>query len=94
MAKKAQKSPKVDKFIDFPVEINTQIQIGDSASLIRAWAEDHACDRFTMREVDKDKFRVNLYTESGDTIRVSHLSRSFYLVVNNGVVEDKTIKGS
>ena len=65
-----------------------------SSDLVRLWAEDHACDRFTMREVDKDKFRVNLYVESGDTIRVSHLSRSFYLVVNNGVIEDKTIKGS
>lgn len=66
----------------------------NSSDLVRLWAEDHACDRFTMREVDKDKFRVNLYVESGDTIRVSKLSRSFYLVVNNGVVEDKTIKGS
>jgi hypothetical protein len=63
-----------------------------SSDLVRQWAEDHACDRFTMREVDKDKFRVNLYVESGDTIRVSKLSRSFYLVVNNGVIEDKTIK--
>ena len=88
MAKKAQKSPK----IDFPIEVNTTIQIGDSTSLIRAWAEDHACDRFTIREVDKDKFRVNLYIETGDTIRVSKLSRSFYLVVVNGVVEDRTIK--
>ena len=65
-----------------------------SSDLVRRWAEDHACDRFTMREVDKDKFRVNLYVESGDTIRVSKLSRSFYLVVNNGVIEDKTIKGT
>lgn len=64
----------------------------ESGELVRLWAEDHACDRFTIREVDKDKFRVNLYVESGDTIRVSHLSRSFYLVVNNGVIEDKTIK--
>ena len=64
-----------------------------SSDLVRQWVEDHACDRFTMREVDKDKFRVNLYTESGDTIRVSHLSRSFYLVVTDGVIEDKTIKG-
>jgi hypothetical protein len=63
-----------------------------SSDLVRQWAEDHACDRFTMREVDKDKFRVNLYTESGDTIRISHLSRSFYLVVTDGVIQDKTIK--
>jgi hypothetical protein len=90
MAKKAQKSPR----IDFPVEIHTTIQIGDNLGLVRRWAEDHACDRFTIREVDKDKFRVNLYTESGDTIRISHLSRSFYLVVADGVIEDKTIKGS
>ena len=67
-------------------------ELVNSSDLVRQWAEDHACDRFTIREVDKDKFRVNLYVESGDTIRVSKLSRSFYLVVNNGVVEDKTIK--
>lgn len=86
MAKKA-KAAKRDTLEDSTDPI-------DSADLVRLWAEDHACDRFTIREVDKDKFRVNLYVESGDTIRVSHLSRSFYLVVNNGVIEDKTIKGS
>jgi hypothetical protein len=84
MAKKA-KATKRDTLEEEPV---------NSSDLVRQWAEDHACDRFTIREVDKDKFRVNLYTESGDTIRISHLSRSFYLVVNNGVIEDKTIKGS
>lgn len=88
MAKKAQKNPK----IDFPVDVSTTIQIGDSLALIRAWVEDHACDRHTIREVDKDKFRVNLYVESGEIIRVSRLSRSFYLVVTNGIVEDRTIK--
>lgn len=89
MAKKAQKNPK----IDFPVDASTT-KIGDSLSLIRAWVEDHACDRHSIREVDKDKFRVNLYVESGDTIRVSRLDRSFYLVVVNGVVEDKTIRAN
>ena len=76
------------------VQVAPDIERLSSSDLVRQWAEDHACDRFTIREVDKDKFRVNLYVESGDTIRVSKLSRSFYLVVNNGVVEDKTIKGS
>jgi len=84
MAKKA-KATKRDTLEEEPVS---------SSDLVRQWAEDHACDRFTIREVDKDKFRVNLYTESGDTIRISHLSRSFYLVVTDGVIEDKTIKGS
>ena len=65
-----------------------------SHDMVSLWVEDHACDRSTIREVGKDKFRVNLYTESGDTIRVSHLSRSFYLVVSSGVVEDKTIRKS
>lgn len=84
MAKKA-KATKRDTLED-PTESV------DSANLVRLWAEDHACDRFAIHEVGKDKFRVNLYSESGDIIRVSHLTRSFYLVVNDGIVEDKTIK--
>jgi hypothetical protein len=87
MAKKA----KAVKDVQVAQAIPDAERLG-SSDLVRQWAEDHACDRFTMREVDKDKFRVNLYTESGDTIRVSHLSRSFYLVVTDGVIEDKTIK--
>ena len=60
--------------------------------LVVAWAENHSCDRFTVGKVGHDKFRVNLYTESGEIIRVSNLTRSFFLVVTNGIIEDKTIR--
>jgi hypothetical protein len=64
----------------------------DSYELVKSWVEDHACDRYTICNVGDSKYRVNLYKESGDVIRVSDLSRSFYLVVTDGVIEDKTIR--
>jgi hypothetical protein len=64
----------------------------DSYELVKSWAEDHACDRYTISSVGDAKYRVNLYKETGDIIRVSDLTRSFYLVVTDGMIEDKTIK--
>lgn len=81
MAKKATKTTKV-----------VEETKSDSYELVRSWAEDHACDRYTISNVGDAKYRVNLYKETGDIIRVSDLTRSFYLVVTDGVIEDKTIK--
>ena len=81
MAKKATKTTKV-----------VEETKSGSYELVRSWADDHACVRYTISSVGDAKYRVNLYKETGDIIRVSDLTRSFYLVVTDGVIEDKTIK--
>lgn len=69
----------------------TQPEDVPSCELIRKWVDDHACDRSIVTEVGKDKFRVNLYKYHGDIVKVSKLTRSFYLVVESGVVMDRTL---
>jgi hypothetical protein len=62
-----------------------------SCEIVRKWVDDHACDRSVITEVGRDKFRVNLYKYHGDIVQVSKLTRSFYLVVESGVVKDCTL---
>jgi len=62
-----------------------------SCELVRKWVDEHACDRSSVTEVGRDKFRVNLYKYTGDIVKVSSLTRSFYLAVESGVVYDRTL---
>ena len=93
MKEKEIKTEKVEKKKVYrrPKKVVEETKSG-SYELVRSWAEDHACDRYTISSVGDAKYRVNLYKETGDIIRVSDLTRSFYLVVTDGVIEDKTIK--
>jgi len=63
----------------------------EEIDIVRKWADDHACDFFTVNHVGRSNYRVNLFLSSGELIRVDKLSRSFYVTVIDGVVKDCTL---